>query len=173
MHPTRRQQAGAALFTALIFLIVITLLSLSAMRSSTLELRMASNQEAKLGAFQRVQAIVDATVIEPNNTQVFGDEGRRNCTGVDADDTPDGLDCAVHEIALADDMYADDVAAGRVRIAVTRLGPLERPAPRALGTSASAYAVAAFQVDAEFDGTDIGQGGARVAEGLMVLISKN
>jgi hypothetical protein len=168
-----RRQRGAALFTALIFLIIITLLSLQAMRSSTLELRMASNEEAKITAFQRVQAIIDATVIEPGNTQVFGEVGRRVCSGADADDTPDGIDCDAYDVLLADDLYADDVADGRVRIAVTRLAPLERPAPRALGTSAAVFAVAAFQVDAEFDGTDIGTGGGRIVEGVMVLIPKS
>jgi len=174
MHTTlHTRQRGAALFTALMFLIILTLISLAAMRTSTLELRMASNQESKLTAFQTTQAITDATIAETDNVKVFGEVGRRICTGADADDTPDGIDCDEYGIALADDVYADQIADGQVKIAVTRLSPLERPAPRALGTSAAVFSVAAFQVDVDYDATDVGLSRGRIVEGVMVLISKS
>jgi hypothetical protein len=170
---TRHQQRGAALFTALMFLIILTLISLAAMRTSTLELRMANNQESKLNAFQTTQAISDATIAETENVKVFGEVGRRMCTGADADDTPDGIDCDEYGVTLVDDLYADDLADGRIKIAVTRLSPLERPAPRALGTSAAVFSVAAFQVDVAYDATDLGLSKGRIVEGVMVLISKS
>jgi len=165
-------QRGAALFTALMFLIVLTLISLAAMRSSTLEMRMANNDEARLTAFQRTQAIIDATIGEPDNIQVIGDVGRRVCTGSGPGDTPDGEDCTEYGIALMSDEYDAEVGDGTVKIAVTRLSPAEAPAPRSLGTSAAAYSVANFQVDALYDGSDDGLGRGRIVEGVMVLISK-
>lgn len=169
----RRQQRGAALFTALMFLVVLTLISLAAMRSSTLEMRMASNDEARLSAFQRTQAIIDATIAVTDNVQVIGDVGRRICTGAGASDTPDNLACTEYDIELADTVYDDDVADGRIKIAVTRLSPAEAPAPRAIGTSAAVYSVANFKVDAFYDGTEDGLGRGRIVEGVMVLISKS
>lgn len=170
--PRPGAQRGAALFTALMFLIVLTLISLAAMRSSTLEMRMASNDEARLSAFQRTQAVIDATIGEPDNVQVIGSVGRRVCTGAGADDTPDGATCDEYGIALASDAYDADVADGTIKVAVTRLSPAEAPAPRTLGTSAAAYSVANFKVDALFDGSDDGLGRGRIVEGVMVLISK-
>jgi Tfp pilus assembly protein PilX len=169
---TRTAQRGAALFTALMFLIVLTLISLAAMRSSTLEMRMATNDEARLTAFQRTQAVIDAAIGEPDNVQVIGDVGRRVCTGAGPGDTPDELACSEYSIALASDEYDTDVANGTVKIAVTRLSPAEAPAPRTLGTSAAVYSVANFKVDALYDGSEEGLGRGRIVEGVMVLISK-
>ena len=170
---TRRDQRGAALFTALMFLIVLTLISLAAMRSSTLEMRMASNDEARLTAFQRTQAIIDATIAVTDNVQVIGDVGRRICTGAGPSDTPDDLACTEYAIELADTVYDQDVNDGKIKIAVTRLSPAEAPAPRAIGTSAAVYSVANFKVDAYYDGTEDGLGRGRIVEGVMVLISKS
>lgn len=168
----RRAQRGAALFTALMFLVVLTLISLAAMRSSTLEMRMATNDEARLTAFQRTQAVVDATIGETDNIKVIGAVGRRTCTGADAGDTPDGLDCDLYGIELAGDSFDSDVADGIIKVAVTRLSPAEAPAPRSLGTSAAVYSVATFKVDSLYDGTENGLGRGRIVEGVMVLISK-
>jgi len=173
-----RAQRGAALFTALMFLIVLTLISLAAMRSSTLEMKMASNDEARLSAFQRTQAIVDATIGDTDNVQVLGAVGRRVCTGGSAADTPDNIACDdvdrgdSYGVSLASDTYDDDVADGKIKVAVTRLSPAEAPAPRAIGTSAAVYAVANFKIDAYYDGTEDGLGRGRIVEGVMVLISK-
>jgi len=167
-----KAQQGAALFTALMFLVVLTLISLAAMRSSTLEMRMATNDEARLTAFQRTQAVVDATIGETDNIKVVGAVGRRTCTGAGPADAPDGLDCDAYGINLADDTYDDDVNDGLIKVAVTRLSPAEAPAPRSLGTSAAVYSVANFKVDAAYDGTDDGLGRGRIVEGVMVLVSK-
>lgn len=177
MHTRRpisqlRPQRGAALFTALMFLVVLTLISLAAMRSSTLEMRMATNDEARLSAFQRTQAVVDATIGETDNIKVVGAVGRRTCTGSSASDSPDGLACDAYGINLADDDYDDDVADGIIKVAVTRLSPAEAPAPRSLGTSAAVYSVATFKVDSLYDATADGLGRGRIVEGVMVLVSK-
>ena len=165
-------QLGAALFTALMFLVVLTLISLAAMRSSTLEMRMATNDESRLTAFQRTQAVVDATIGETDNIKVIGEVGRRTCTGSAASDTPDGVDCDVYGVDLAGDTFDDDVNDGLIKVAVTRLSPAEAPAPRSIGTSAAVYSVATFKVDALYDGTDDGLGRGRIVEGVMVLVSK-
>jgi type IV pilus assembly protein PilX len=54
--PTRRSQTGFVLVTSLIFLVVITLLAVSAINSSTLQERMASNQREKSRARQAADA---------------------------------------------------------------------------------------------------------------------
>lgn len=62
MMNTSKQQQGSALFVALMFLVVITLLSITAMRSSTLELSMASNEQSyRIGA-DSVQSAVDRVI---------------------------------------------------------------------------------------------------------------
>ena len=55
----KRQQRGAALATALLILIVLTLLGLAAMRGSRLELKLSQNAESRVNARQSAQAIAD------------------------------------------------------------------------------------------------------------------
>ncbi|HLU62460.1 MAG TPA: PilX N-terminal domain-containing pilus assembly protein, partial [Gammaproteobacteria bacterium] len=54
-----RQQRGAALFVALILLIVITILAVSTMGTSRLELRMAGNTQFSVHAFQAAQSAIE------------------------------------------------------------------------------------------------------------------
>lgn len=170
---TMHQQRGAALFTALMFLIMITMLSLTAMRSSVLELRMASNQELKNTAFQRAQAIIDSTIADSANMPTLGAVDSTNCLPNDA------AACTSKTVNLADAFLADethltdgDEDNGHMLARVTRLAPLEAPAPRAIGTSASIYSVATFEIRGKYDMTDLGQGGSEIVEGVMVLIAK-
>ena len=168
-----RQQRGAALFTALMFLIMITMLSLTAMRSSVLELRMASNQEMKNTAFQRAQAIIDSTIANSANMPTLGAVGATNCLANDA------AACTNKDVSLADNfltgeghLFDNDQNNGHMTARVTRLAPLEAPAPRAIGTSASVYSVATFEIRGNYDMTSVGQGGSEIAEGVLILIGK-
>jgi Tfp pilus assembly protein PilX len=53
------KQRGAVLFVALVFLVIITLISITAMRSSTLELRMAGNEQEQRRALESAQSAVN------------------------------------------------------------------------------------------------------------------
>lgn len=174
----RHRQNGAALFTALMFLIIITMLSLAAMRSSVIELRMASNQELRNTAFQRAQAVVDATIGDSTNMPTLADVDARNCMASDPRAGEAGF-CQSTGVAFDDaylateaTLFNGDTSDGEVYARVTRLGPLEKPAPRSIGTSAAVYSVATYQVDGAYDLSEIGQGKAEIREGLMLLIAK-
>jgi type IV pilus assembly protein PilX len=73
-HYTNRQQ-GAVLVMALVMLTVLTLIGVSSMSSSTLELKVAGNTQQHDIAFQAAQSIIDIAASEdPLNTndyQVF------------------------------------------------------------------------------------------------------
>lgn len=170
----RTAHQGAALFTALIFLIIITMLSLTAMRGSMLELRMASNQEVKNSAFLSAQAIVDATIGDSANMPTLAAVGAMNCMASD----PDAAACNTTGLVMDDNFLAAETTYfngqrtdGEVYVRTTRLAPLTAPAPRAIGTSASLYSVATYQVDGTYDLSAIGKGRAEIREGLMMLIA--
>lgn len=54
----KQNQSGIALITGLIFLVMLTLISLAAMQSTTLEERMAGNSRSRDLAFQAAEAAV-------------------------------------------------------------------------------------------------------------------
>ncbi|MEX2576133.1 MAG: PilX N-terminal domain-containing pilus assembly protein [Halofilum sp. (in: g-proteobacteria)] len=56
--PTRRQEAGAAMITSLILLLVMTMLAVTTMRNATLEERMATNAALKYRTFQAAESAV-------------------------------------------------------------------------------------------------------------------
>lgn len=63
MLHSRRPQHGAALLTGLIFLVVLTLLTLSAMKATSLEERMAGNARDQDLAFQAAEAAIRDAMI--------------------------------------------------------------------------------------------------------------
>lgn len=161
------RQNGAALITALIFLVIITMLSLSSMRSSMLELRQAQNDEVRAAAFEGAQAVVDAILDTPANMPVAGNVGDTTCTP-GFSETP----CTQYTITMPDGFHADDVAAGYITVRVERLGPAFRPPPRGLGTSARMLTAAAFQIDADFDLTDQGRGQSEISQGVLIVVPR-
>lgn len=70
-------QRGAALFTALMFLVILTLISITAMRTSTMELQMANNEQwQRFGA----DSAESATEVVVNSTNiVIGNVGDISC----------------------------------------------------------------------------------------------
>jgi Tfp pilus assembly protein PilV len=170
-HGPRERQQGAALITALIFLIIITVIALSSMRSSTQELRMAVNAEEKLTAGQLAQAVADALWTNANATPVIGEVGRRICTA----NFTGGPACDDLSLVLPGDVAVMIPAAGQASVAVERLNPETRPCPgfTMAGAGAGGFGCAAFRVHARYDGTAARGGRADVYEGVLVQVTSN
>ncbi len=70
---TTQRQKGVALVVSLMLLTVITLLSLTAMRSANLDTRIAINHQHKQFAFQAAEnALTKLTVVDPTNVDAPG-----------------------------------------------------------------------------------------------------
>lgn len=162
-------QAGAALVTALIFLVIITAIALSSMRSSTQELRMSVNAEHKVGAGQLAQALSDAVSANPGSTPVVGDVGRRVCTPL----VPGNAPCDEYTLILPAEIDTIIPAADNRFVAVERLGAETRPCPRGTGVSLGEFGCAAFRVHAQYDGSANRRSRADVNEGVLVLVPKS
>ena len=71
LSPRFKSQRGVALAVALILLVVLTLLALSGVRLSTMELRMSLNDELRVTAYEQAQSLVDVTIRQFSNTPVL------------------------------------------------------------------------------------------------------
>ena len=60
----RTNQSGAALITALVFLVIMTMLALSSMQTNTLEEKMAANTQEINRAFQAADTAAEMTVAD-------------------------------------------------------------------------------------------------------------
>ena len=107
-------QSGIVLFTALVFLIVVTMIGVASMRSSTLELRMSLNEESRVSAFQQAQALTDAIIFTPSTTPVVGGVGYRICTP----SVPAGEPCNQRDLFVPNAFIGGEVATGRLAAVV-------------------------------------------------------
>jgi hypothetical protein len=160
--PMRKKQGGAILVVALMFLVAITLYTISSMRSSNISLFMAQNEESKVAAAQAAQ---DAIVASPASTPVVGDTGYTACTAGETG-------CNRNDLPVTDPVLASEVANNYLQARVERTGATFRPPPRAVSTSLDKFSSASFRVTTTFDRVDDGLGREQISEGVLVLVPK-
>lgn len=162
---SRHQQKGAILVIALMFLVAITLFTVSSMRSSNLGLHMAQNEESRVAAIQAAQALADVIVANPAATPVIGKTGYTACTagqqGCDRTDLP-----------ISDPELTSEVAAYNLSAKVERVGAEFQPPPRAVESSIDKFTSASFRVITTYDRVDEGLGRQQITEGVLVLVPK-
>lgn len=160
-----KNQRGVILVIALIFLVAITLLTVSSMRSSKIGLHMAQNEESRIAAVQAAQALADAIVSNPASTPVVGTTGFTTCTAGQ-------YGCNRNDLPVNNQFLADAVAANHLKARVERTGTVFRPPPRVVESSIDKFTSASFRVTTEYDRVDEGLGRQQITEGVLVLVPK-
>jgi Tfp pilus assembly protein PilX len=161
----KRKQGGAILVVALMFLIAITLYTISSMRSSNIGLFMAQNEESRVTAEQAAQALADAIVASPASTPVVGTTGYTACT-------PGEANCTRNDLSVTDPVLAYAVANDHISARVERTGAVFKPPPRVVETSIDKFSSASFRVVTTYDRVDEGLGREQITEGVLVLVPK-
>lgn len=159
----RNRQEGAILFIALMFLVTITLLTTSSMRTSNISLNLAHNEETRIVATQSAQALADAIVADPHATPVIGDSGHSVCTAGE-------YGCTRNDLTVQDASLLGEIAANHISARVERTGSLFRPPPRAVQTSMDKFSSASFKATTTFDRASEGLGRQSVVQGVLVLV---
>jgi len=162
---TKRKQSGAILVVALMFLVAITLFTISSMRSSNIGLFMAQNEESRVAAAQAAQALADAIVASPASTPVVGQPGYTACTAGETG-------CNRNDLPVTDPVLASAIANDHIQARVERIGTIFRPPPRVVETSIDKFTSASFRVVTTYDRVDEGLGHEQVTEGVLVLVPK-
>ena len=163
---SRQHQSGAILIIALVFLVAITLLTTSSMRSSNIGLFLAQNEESRISADQAAQALADAIVANPVSTPVVGESGFTFCTAGE-------YDCDRTDLPIENPVLAGAIAESHMSAKVERTGLAYRPPPRVVESSMDKFTSASFTVTTTFDRVEDGLGYQEVTEGVLVLIPKD
>ena len=161
----RHNQSGAILVIALMFLVAITLLTVSSMRSSNIGLHMAQNEESRIAATQAAQALADAIVANPASTPVVGTTGYTACTAGQ-------MNCDRNDLPVENPILAAGIAANYISARVERTGAEFRPPPRIVESSIDKFTSASFTVTTTYDRVEDGLGRQQVTEGVLVLVPK-
>lgn len=162
------RQRGIALAVALILLVVLTLLALSGVRLSTMELRMALNDQLRVESFERAQSMVDTTIRNFNNTPVLA-QGVALCARIDATTAPG---CATVRASLADTLSGIHTAlysANAVNVTIRSIPPLNADPPVGTGYSLDKFDASYLRVEGVYNQNSLGYGAARVNEGVAVV----
>lgn len=160
-----QRQNGAILVITILFLVVISLLTVSSMQASNISLYMAQNEESRITAEQAAQALADAIVSNPSATPVVGGAGFTICT-------PGEQGCDRFDLPVGNETLAVAVGNGYLSARVTREGPLTRPPPRSVESSIDKFTSASFEVDTTFDRADESLGKQQISQGVLVLVPK-
>ena len=164
-YKTEQNQRGAILIIALIFLVAITLLTVSSMRSSKIGLHMAQNEESRIAAVQAAQALADAIVANPASTPVVGTTGFTACTAGQSG-------CNRNDLPVNNAILSNAVDAAYLKARVERTGTVFRPPPRVVESSIDKFSSASFRVTTEYDRVDEGLGRQQITEGVLVLVPR-
>ncbi|TNE92928.1 MAG: hypothetical protein EP324_04145 [Gammaproteobacteria bacterium] len=121
---------GAVLLVALIFLLLLSIVAVTTMRINTLELLMSGNEQSRVEAFQKAQAIVESLDSDEAHFNVLGESGYMVCSGVH---TETGGDCKTNDLLISNASTTDVLAdADYYEYDVTELytGPVPRLSPK-------------------------------------------
>ncbi len=153
------RQRGAALMVSLVIMGLLLILSASAVKFATLDLRASINDELRSLAHQDAQSGIDGTLSLAGNTPVIGNADETNCLGIDG--------CTRETLTLP-----DELADKNLTVRVQRGTPAFVAPPRGSGDSLRAFTAAPFNVDVRYNQVDAGLGQAEVREGLIMLVPK-
>lgn len=170
----KRHQHGAALATALLILIVLTLLGLAAMRGSRLELKLSQNAESRVNARQSAQAIADGITQIESSLAISSGPGYRACyRPASGEAQPDSLPFACTSSTLA--APADGGLHAHTYALAQREAPefLSTATLRGAGNSGRSYDYARFTVIGGYDHSSEGFGAAEVVQGVLKLHAKS
>lgn len=179
-HATIRQnpvisapQRGVALATALIFLVVITLLGLVAMRTSTTELRLARNEQVRMEAMQTAQSVVDKVLADSDNFPLTMDPDTPHCFVSGGGDVQAVCPPEQAQLTLSGpDQPLPPLFQKGIHAEVRRLPPDRAPLPGGLLTSMAKFSGAAFAVRGQYSRGQAGQGAADIEQGVIKLVPR-
>jgi len=171
-----KKQKGVVLIVALVFLLLMAVISTTVMQTSVLEVRMAGNEQFNAEAFQKAQALTNAVTANGGNFVVTGDVGYRLCGTAtkDSDGNVITADCDATSVTV-DTSVANAPSGVGVDYYAERIGPL-------IGTQnvrssegeawgANSFNVAYFKVVGSYDGVSSSLGTAEVEQGVAVRLA--
>jgi hypothetical protein len=159
------------LIVSLLFLFLLGVFATTMLHTSTLQLKMAGNNENRVEVRNRALAIIDWILSDPDSVQLRGPVGYRVCA---ASKDPDSPDCDSFSLSLADTGLLDSPSGAAVDYYVDRMGPLERPVSYMTEErvhSTAVFSIARQEITVVFDRTAQGRGFAQATQGYFRLIT--
>jgi len=170
MNYHSQKNKGAALVTSLVLLLALTMVSLSAIQTSSVQVQISGNDAATLEADQYAQSVVDAVIEDPTNFVVGASSGFTVCAAT-------ASDCNQVSIPLKDTMFTslqggvNDTTGVQAKVKLVKTGTAPRLGAKA--SSATAFSGAYFAINGSYNETSNDGGRSRVVQGFVMIYPKN
>ena len=148
--PGKPRQKGVVLIVVLMMLIGITLISMAAVNTSVMELRMARNAEYSVNNFQTALSAIDFVISNPANLPTLGPLMQT---------TPVPLTGTVFAVGTGDTVTA----------AAARVGECGLPPRMRTANSLMAFSAFDFEITADLDKNGSGMGRTGIVQGFVQL----
>ena len=155
------RQRGVVLVFALIFLAAIALISMTLMQTSTMELRMAGNEQERVETLQKIQAIIDQIVDDEDYFPVLA-TGTLICQVGDSD--PDCDSATIDLSTDVDNLLTGDTVTYRSFFRQETTPPRANQAGRKV--YGSNWRVAYFDIDVDYKSNSERGSDREVAQGV-------
>ena len=161
-------QKGSALIFALLILFLTTIISPPLLRNSALDLQMASNQQFKLEALQKTEAIsdalfdlfvsgnVDGYLLEEGDRLCASGDGHNKCLSSATITLPSAVSSLVSADGVTPEFYAEHKAAKVPAHTIMKAG------------KAGSENFDLYEIHVTYDATDKKQGKSEIAQGVVV-----
>ena len=159
MHRYSKNNKGTALVTGLVLLLALTVIALSGIQMSSIQLLISSNDESAVASQEFAQSIIDEIIETPSNFKVGASNGYTRCTSND--------DCDDETLTLTSTMFTSSNADITGSIELLRVSATPRMAQ---GNSASITQGAYFSISGSYDNTDNYGGKANVVQGYVMVL---
>ena len=162
----RKKNGGTVLILALVFMLMLAVISTTAMHTALLQLHMAGNDQFLEEAFHKAEAIADELSQNPDNFVLDTQVGHSNCP-LD----PKTLDCELRLLAVPASVATSE--GYEIDYRITRQDPvlwLDFPISESQATASSSrnFDAAIFEVDVRVDGSRKRRGSAHLVQGVAV-----
>lgn len=162
MRTSMTTNKGTALITSLVLLMALTMVSLSAVQSTSVQLQISGNDEATVEAYQYAQSVVDAVIEQPSNFVVGTGAGFTLCAVAESG-------CDQVSIPLTSTMFSSVTG---LQAKVEHLKTSAAPRMGANASSATAFDGAYFTIAGRYNETANNRGLSNVVQGFVMLIPK-
>ena len=172
--PSAARQRGAVLAVSLIFLLLLSILAVSVMRSGQLEVLMAGNSQAQLGAFEFAEGAAESMLARwstnLNTNQVVCSAGFPAPSPSDP-----ALNCTLTTLAWDDRLKPSTSSIAAIKSATVegRARPLNGGKPGCVPAFITGIAHGTwaffFDLEARYDNSAVRQGASRVNHGAVLV----
>jgi len=149
---------GTALVTGLVLLLALTVIALSGIQTSSVQLLISSNDETTVASQEYAQSIIDAVIENPTNFKVGASNGYTRCTSSET--------CDDNTMTLTSSMFSS-IGNVDARIELLKVSATPRMAN---GNSASVTQGAYFSITGKYDNTSNYGGKANIVQGYVMIL---